>query len=242
MRHAIHKFTVFLTLSLLLTQCFNAPKGFSEPKRAEYSFNIFINSVPAGAAIYTFDPTDYTLRRKIGTTPYKTEIDIARWYNSDGTFYRFKIWRWKRDKGLVATTWHNTAELNFAVVKEDHKVELIQNKVVATFPDYPPKDNHLTIPLAQSSLLEGSYSDQIKKRKKLEQELAAAKDEYTEALESYKSKVNSYNFNLAVYKHGGIDEQERKHLTVLGWERDNAKSRLMNAEAKVNAIRFRLID
>ncbi len=239
MRRTIHQYTVFLTLLLLLMQCHTAPKAFSEPKKAEYSFDININSVPAGAAIYTFDPTDYMLKKKIGTTPYKAEIDIARWYNSDGTLYRFKIWRYKRDKGLVATTWHNTAELNFAVVKEGYKVELIQNKVVATTRDYPPKDNHLTIPLTLSSPREGSYSDQIKRKKKLEQDLVDAMDEYAEALESYNSMVKSYISNLSVYKLGGINEQERKHLTVLRWERDNAKTRLTNAEAKVNAIRFR---
>ncbi len=239
MRRTIHQYTVFLTLSFLLTQCYTAPTGLIEPRRAEYSFDIFINTVPTGAAIYTYDPTDYTLKKKIGTTPYNTEIDIARWYNSDSTLYRFKIWRRNRDKGLVTPTWNNTAEINFAVVKVGYKVELIQNKVVATVRDYPPDDTHLTIPLAQSTPLEGSYSDQIRKRKKLQQELAEALEEHTEALESYESKVKSYNFNLSVYKLDGIDEQERSHLTVLGWERDNAMSRLANAKAKINAIRFR---
>ena len=239
MRHAILQYTVFLTLSILLMQCHTAPKAFAEPTKAENSFYIIIKSVPSGAAIYTFDPTDYMLKKEVGTTPYKTEIDIARWYNSDGTLYRFKIWSLKRDKGLVATTWHNTAELNFAVVKEDYKVELIQNKVVATMRDYPPKENHLTIPLTLSSPLEGSYTDQIKRKKKLEQELVDAVAEYSEALESYNSMVKSYISKLSEYKQGGIDEKERKHLTVLRWERDNAKIRLADAEAKVNAVRFR---
>jgi len=228
-----------MALSALLTQCYTAPAGISEPTRAEYSFDIFINSVPKGAAIYTYDPTDYTLKKEIGTTPYNTEIDIARWYNSDSTLYRFKIWRQNRDKGLVTPTWNNTAEINFAVVKEGYKVELIQNKVVATLPDYPPDEIHLTVPLALSDPLDGSYSDQIRKKIKLEQELAEAMDEYTEALESYKSKVETYNLNLSAYEVDGIDEEEQKHLTVLGVERDNAESRLANAEAKLNAIRFR---
>ena len=195
--------------------------------------------MPSGAAIYTYDHTDYMLKKKIGATPYKTEIDIARWYNSDGTLYRFKIWRWGKDMGLVATTWHNTAELNFAVVKEGYKVELIQNKVVATMQDFPPKKTHLTIPLTQSSPLDGSYTDQIKRKKKLEQELVDAMTEYSEALETYNSIVKSYISTLSVYKRYGINEQERKRLTVLRWERDNAKTRLTDAEAKVNAINFR---
>ena len=239
MRRAIHQYTVILTLSFLLVQCFTAPTTISEPTKAEYSFNIIINSVPTDATIYTFDPTDYMLKKKVGKTPYKAEIDIARWYNLDSTLYRFKIWRYDRDIDLVTTTLNKTAEIAFAVVKEGYKVELIQNKVVATLGDYPPKDNYLTIPLTLSSAQDGSYSDQIKKRIKLEQELAEAMDEYTAALESYNSQLALYNFYLSEYKFEGIDEQEQSHLTVLELGRDNAQSRLANAEAKVNAIRIR---
>ncbi len=239
MRSTKHQITLCLTLSFLLTQCHTAPAGFAEPTKAENSFHIFINSEPSGASIYTFDPTDYMLKKKIGTTPYKAEIDIARWYNADGNLHRFKIWRLKKAAGLVATTWHNTAEINFTLVKEGYKVEMIQNKIVATMQVFPPKDTHLTIPLAWASPADGSYSDQIKRKKKLEQDLADAMAEYTEALESYNALVKLYISTMSDFKRDGMSERERKQLTVLRWERDNAKTRLSDAETKVNDIHFR---
>jgi len=180
------------------------------PSRPQHRYDLTLDSIPSGAAIYEVS-SDGTIGRKIGTTPMQVRIGLAQQSSQDESSGKYFHKEWKVWGGnLVA--WHKEGKdarltWNCVLFKDGFAPENLTKKEICVLNADPgwkwPSDRTITVPLQTmeaakaAELLRQQEAQQRRWRHQNEEAQANRDAKRAEAQKEYDEALEAYNKALA---------------------------------------------